>query len=149
MKKKVFRIIGSLIVLLVLFGAYGIFAEETAKADLNIPPPEKFVINTTFILGLILGIVYKATVGSIKNFYQKKFSLKKFLLPIVISLLTSFPAIVFLLPHLANPSGKFLPDFLYAFAVSYILIDISADLSKLTELISEKIEDGKRAKSSG
>jgi drug/metabolite transporter (DMT)-like permease len=144
MKKKIFRIFYGLIILLVLLWAYDIFAET--QADISIPPPEKFNLNPIFFLGLISGIFYKATVGTLKGLYRKKFSWKKLLLPTIITVVTSFPAIIFLLPHLANPSGKFLPDFLYAFAVSYILVDLSADIGKLTEVVTEKIESKEEKK---
>jgi drug/metabolite transporter (DMT)-like permease len=134
MRKKI-----AILSLMVFFAALAALA-QTSSDITNIPPPEKFNFTWSFFLGLMAGVIYKATIGTIKNLYKKKFSWKKLIYPVIITVFAALPTIVFLLPHLAGPSGKFLADFLYAFVVSYVLIDFSADISKLGALVTYKLE---------
>ncbi len=143
MKTKILKLAGGFAASVLLFYAYSAVA-ETAKAAIDIPKPQEFSLNLAFFFGLMAGVAYKALIGTIKNLYRGQFSWKKLLFPIIANLLLSIPAIIFLIPNLAKPSGKFLPDFLYAFVVAYIFVDFSADLSKLAEtLASKKTEEPK------
>lgn len=122
-----------------IFIATRIFADTQTDVS-AIPPPEKFVATWETILGMLAGVLYKGAIGTFKNLVRRRFSWKKLIYPIVITLFCSFPTIIFLLPHLAAPSGKFLPDFLYSFIVAFILVDVGSDLDKLREYMIDRQE---------
>ena len=84
------------------------------------------------LIGIGVGILFRTFVpylNVIREDPNTKFD-KKFLIPPLVSLITSIPLAIALLPQVSSSSGNFVQDFVSAFTVSYTAQDITREVQK-------------------
>lgn len=111
----------------------------TAFAGGDETKPSEIFVSAAYILGSLAAIVYKMAVGSFKHLAGKTFRLRALIVPILWSVLLSFPLVFIVMPKFGKPSGLFFTDFIYTYLTTYAMIDMTADFFSISDVVRNKL----------
>lgn len=133
LRHRSFSLAASIVVfILIQVWAFGAFA---SPAD---PSPTDIYVTLPYVLGTLAGIVYKMAVGATKHLVGRTFRFRALFYPVMWSALLSFPLVFVIMPKFGRPTGNFMTDMIYAYLTTYAMIDMTADVFLITEIIRGK-----------
>ncbi len=100
--------------------------------------PNSIYVTLPYVLGTLTGIIYKMAVGATKHLVGRTFRIRALFFPVLWSALLSFPLVFVIMPKFGRPSGNFMDDLIYAYLTTYAMIDMTADVFIITEIIRGK-----------